>query len=71
MTTPLPLSTHVGTKNEYRHTYDYCRSGTCLHGISREHKFHFMDIPNGWIKVDVWEALAPNVQLMMENQDVE
>jgi hypothetical protein len=40
-------------------------------GISGEHKFHFMDIPDGWIKVDVREALAPNVQLMMENRDDE
>jgi hypothetical protein len=30
-----------------------------------------MDIPEGWIKVDVKEALLPNVQLMMENRDVE
>jgi hypothetical protein len=45
-------------------------SGT-VSGISGQHKFHFMDIPDGWIKVDVCEVRAPNVQLMMENQDVE
>jgi hypothetical protein len=45
-------------------------SGT-VSGISGEHKFHFMDILDGWIKVDVHEALAPNVQLMMENRDDE
>jgi hypothetical protein len=45
-------------------------SGT-VSGISGQHKFHFMDIPDGWIKVDVGEALAPNVQLMMESRDDE
>jgi hypothetical protein len=45
-------------------------SGT-VSGISGEHKFHFMDIPDGWIKVDVKEALASNVMLMMENRDAE
>lgn len=30
-----------------------------------------MEIPVGWMKVNVREALAPNVMLMMENQDAE
>ena len=45
-------------------------SGT-MSGISGEHKFYFIDILDGWIKVDVWDALAPNMQLMIENQDAE
>ena len=42
-----------------------------MSGINEKKKFHIMDILDGWIKVDVWVALAPNVQIMMENQDVE
>jgi hypothetical protein len=40
-------------------------------GISGKHKFHFLEVLEGWIKVNVKDALAPNVQLMMENQDAE
>jgi hypothetical protein len=40
-------------------------------GFSREHKFHFMDISDGWIEVDKHEVLAPNIMLMMETRDVE
>jgi hypothetical protein len=40
-------------------------------GINGEHKFHFIDILDGWIKIDMRKALVPNVILMMENQDAE
>jgi hypothetical protein len=40
-------------------------------GFSGEHRFHFLEIPDGWMKVDVQEALVPNAVLMMENRDVE
>ena len=43
-------------------------SGT-ISGIGGQHKFHFLEIPPGWMKVDVHEALAPTVLLMMENLD--
>jgi hypothetical protein len=42
-----------------------------VNGISGQHRFHFLEIPVGWMKVDVREALAPNVMLMMENRDVD
>jgi hypothetical protein len=40
-------------------------------GISGQHRFHFVEIPDGWLKVDVQEALMPNVSLMMENREAE
>jgi hypothetical protein len=40
-------------------------------GISGQHRFHFMEIPVGWMKVDITEVLASNVMLMMENRDAE
>jgi hypothetical protein len=40
-------------------------------GLSGKHKFHFLEILEGWIKIDVKDTLAPNVQLMMENRDTE
>jgi hypothetical protein len=30
-----------------------------------------VEIPDGWLKVDVQEALMPNVSLMMENREAE
>jgi hypothetical protein len=45
-------------------------SGT-VSGLSGKQKFHFLEIPEGWIKIDVKDALAPNVQLMIENRDAE
>ena len=39
--------------------------------MSRKHKFHFKDILDGFFKVDVQEALLPNVALMMPNADAE
>jgi hypothetical protein len=39
--------------------------------FSGEHRFHFLEIPDGWMKVDVHEALVPNAVLMMENRDAE
>jgi hypothetical protein len=40
-------------------------------GFTGEHRFYFLEILDGWMKVDVQEALAPNVVLMMENWDAE
>jgi hypothetical protein len=36
-----------------------------------QHRFHFVEIPDSWLKVDVQEALMPNVSLMMENREAE
>jgi hypothetical protein len=38
-----------------------------ISGIGGMHKFHFHAIPDGWFKVDVQEALMPNVALMFSN----
>jgi hypothetical protein len=40
-------------------------------GIGGQHRFHFMEIPPAWLKIDIREALAPLVPLMMENLDDE
>ena len=40
-------------------------------GIGGQHRFHFMEIPPAWMKIDIREALAPSVPLMMENVDNE
>ena len=45
-------------------------SGT-VNGIGGQHKFHFMEILPRWMKIDVREALAPTMLLMMENLDDE
>jgi hypothetical protein len=45
-------------------------SGT-VSGIAGQHKFHFLEIPPAWMKIDIREALAPSVLLMMENLDDE
>ena len=45
-------------------------SGT-ISSIGGQHKFHFMEIPPGWMKIDVQEALALTVPLMMEILDDE
>jgi hypothetical protein len=42
-----------------------------ISGMSGKHKFHFKDIPDGFFKVDVREALLPNVALMVPNADAE
>jgi hypothetical protein len=39
--------------------------------MSGKHKFHFKDIPDGFFKVDVREALLPNVALMVPSADAE
>jgi len=36
-------------------------------GISGEHKWHGKDIPEGWLRVEVSEALHPNTPLMVRN----
>jgi hypothetical protein len=36
-----------------------------------EHKFHFKDTSDGFFKVDVREALLPNVALMVLNAGAE
>jgi hypothetical protein len=43
-----------------RNTQQKVASGT-VSGINEKQKFHFMDIPVGWIKVGVRVALVPNV----------
>jgi hypothetical protein len=42
-----------------------------ISGFSGEHRFHFLEIPDGWMKVDVHEVLVPNAVLMMENRNAE
>ena len=43
----------------------------CISGLPGKHKFHFMDIPETWFKVDVLEILHLEVQLMFDNDDDE
>ena len=38
-------------------------------GFPGKHKFHFMDIPESWFKVDVLEILHLGVQLMFGNDN--
>jgi hypothetical protein len=38
-----------------------------ISSIGRVHKFHFHVIPGGWMKIDVQEALMPDVALMFPN----
>lgn len=45
-------------------------SGT-ISGLPGEHKYHHMDIPNNWFKVDVRDAQCPNALLMFPNEDAE
>jgi hypothetical protein len=45
-------------------------SGT-ISGLPGEHKFHFIDIPEKWFKVDVREIYSPNVTLMLQNLDAD
>ena len=40
-------------------------------GFPGEQKFHFTDIPKGWLRVDVLDVLAPRVALMFPNDDAE
>lgn len=42
-----------------------------MSGISGEHKFHFKDIPEEWMKVDVIKEVAPNVTLMVPNEGID
>jgi hypothetical protein len=45
-------------------------SGT-ISNLSGEGKFHFISIPETWFKINVHEALGPNVTLMFQNEDAE
>jgi len=38
-------------------------------GLPGEHKFHFKDIPEGWLKVDVNDILHPSTALMFPAAD--
>jgi hypothetical protein len=40
-------------------------------GIGGENKFHFKEIPEKWLKVDVQEALLPETTLMQPNEDAD
>jgi diadenosine tetraphosphate (Ap4A) HIT family hydrolase len=42
-----------------------------ISGIGRVHKFHFHVIPDGWLKLDVQEALMSDVALMFSNDTVD
>jgi hypothetical protein len=35
-----------------------------ISGVGREAKFHFVDIPDKWFKIDIWEPLLPETALM-------
>jgi hypothetical protein len=45
-------------------------SGT-ISGFLGQHKFHFVDIPEKWFKVDMREIHCPNVTLMLQNLDAD
>ena len=53
-----------------RSTQSKVASGT-ISGLPGEQKFHFMDIPEKWFKVDVHEAHCPNASLMFPNEDAD
>ena len=42
-----------------------------ISGVSREHKFHEEDIPEGWWRANVCNVLTPGVALMYPNDRVE
>jgi hypothetical protein len=42
-----------------------------INGLPGRHKFHFRDIPENWIKVDVREALHPKTALMYPSDDAD
>jgi hypothetical protein len=39
-----------------------------INGVGREAKFHFVDIPDKWFKIDIREALLPKTTLMYVNE---
>jgi hypothetical protein len=42
-----------------------------ISGVPGTQKFHFKDIPENWMKVDVREALYPKTALMFPNDDID
>jgi hypothetical protein len=42
-----------------------------VNGVGGEHKCHFKEILEKWFKVDVQEALLPEIALMQPNEDVD
>jgi len=40
-----------------------------INGVGRQHKFHFVTIPKSCYRVDVKEAIWPQVSLMFPNLD--
>ena len=42
-----------------------------ISGMPGKHKFHFQDIPENWLKIDVHEILIPGVKLMFPSRDDE
>ena len=53
-----------------RRTIQKVAVGT-ISGLPEGHKFHFRDIPENWIKVDLWEALRPKAVLMYPSDDAD
>jgi hypothetical protein len=39
-----------------------------ISGVGGEAKFHFVDIPDKWFKIDIREALLPETALMYVNE---
>jgi hypothetical protein len=39
-----------------------------INGVGGEAKFHFVDIPDKWFKIDIREALLPQTALMYVNE---
>jgi hypothetical protein len=39
-----------------------------ISGVGGEAKFHFVDIPDKWFKIDIWEALLPETALIYVNE---
>ena len=42
-----------------------------INGLLRRHKFHFRDIPENWIKVDIREVLHPKTTFMYPSDDAD
>jgi hypothetical protein len=42
-----------------------------ISNVGGEAKFHFVDIPNKWFKIDIREALLPETALMYVNELVD
>jgi hypothetical protein len=42
-----------------------------INGVGGEAKFHFVDIPDKWFKIDIWEALLLEIALMYVNEPID